>query len=158
MEIKGEELTFERLHDENMQALKRLNCNVREIDQLIHNKSFGLRSFISENDCEAYIVCASEIPVAIFVYSFSTIDGGDDKCDALEIDFIAVSKDFQHLGIGRRILDMLFLIAGQNGVFFVTVDAFFNKQYSACGFYEKCGFQINGEKGTNIIPMLKVLP
>ena len=47
------ELTIERAFDTN--ALSLFNCGVREIDQLIHKKTGGLSSFVSEVPCEFYV-------------------------------------------------------------------------------------------------------
>ena len=37
---------------------------------------------------------------------------------------------------------------------FISIE---EKRYSAIGFYEKCGFEINGDKQANTVPMFKFL-
>lgn len=50
----GEVITIERAFD--IDALSKFNCGVREIDQLIHKRTGGLLSFITEVPCEFYLV------------------------------------------------------------------------------------------------------
>ena len=81
----------------------------------------------------------------------------DGRYDATEIDFIAVRSEYREQGIGRRILDVISLNSMQNGRIFLTVGAFFNKRYSAQGFYQKCGFEQLPERQEHIVPMFKEL-
>jgi len=155
IEIKEDVLIFERAFD--TEALSSFNCGIRELDVLIHKREDGLEDFIRNNDCDAFFVYYDGIPVAVFVYSIRPLKTEDGEYDATEIDFIAVRKDYREQGIGRRILDVISLNSLQNGRDFLTVGAFFNKKYSAQGFYQKCGFEQLSEAQNNIIPMFKEL-
>ena len=59
---------------------------------------------------------------------------------SLEIDYLAVRKDVRESGIGSRIIEELSLRARGKNCFFLTVDAYHTKGYSAIPFYEKQGF------------------
>lgn len=156
MEVVDNELTFERALD--LEALSSFSCGVRELDLLIHKKSSGgLLDFIQSNDCDTYFVLNQGKVIAVYVYSKGVLETADGSYDSTEIDFIAVQQDFREQGIGRRILDILSLYSMQNNRYFLTVGAFFNKKYSAEGFYRKCGFEEMGDKQANILPMFKEL-
>lgn len=155
MEVTDHELIFERAFD--IEGLSSFNCGVRELDLLIHKKSGGLLDFIMNSDCEMYIVSNKGLPVAVYVYSQGVFETEDGNYDATEIDFIAVRKQFRKQGIGKKILDIISINSSRNNRFFLTVGAFVNKRYSAAGFYEKCGFELAGERQGNIIPMFKEL-
>ena len=149
------ELTIERAFDTN--ALSLFNCGVREIDQLIHKKTGGLSSFIKEVPCEFYIVKANEDPVALFVLSNRMVSINEEKYHSLEIDFIAVREDWRNKGSGSHLMALARQNANNADYHFLTTAAFLNRKYSAVGFYEKCGFEISGEKQGNTMPMFKFL-
>lgn len=109
-------------------ALSLFNCGVREIDLLIHKKNGGLSSFVAEIPCECYLARINDEPVAVFVFSNRFISVEEKRYPCLEIEFI-----------------------------FLTTAAFANKRYSAIDFYKKCGFEINGDRQGNTIPMFKYL-
>ena len=150
-------LYFERASD--VDALSSFFCGERGIDILIHKKEGGLASFIAEQSCKMYIIYYQNEAVAVVVYSNSSIIVYDDEIPSVEIDFIAVRKDYRKKGIGRIILNTIEKHARQNMFPFMTVDAYYNKRYSAEGFYLKCGFERNAIVGEQkeIIPMLKQL-
>ena len=58
----------------------------------------------------------------------------------LELDYLAVRKDFREKGYGTEIIEELARIARIKGCFFLTVDAYHDDEYSAIPFYEKRGF------------------
>ena len=58
----------------------------------------------------------------------------------LEIDYLAVRKDFRNKGIGHQVMLELMRLATEGDVFFLTVDAYHDTSYSAIPFYEKQGF------------------
>lgn len=149
------EFTIERAFD--IDALSLFMCGVREIDQLIHKKEGGLLSFITDIPCEFYIMKAADIPIALFVFSNRTITIQNEHFDSLEIEFIAVSKEWRGKGIGRRILQIAQQNAQEADFLFLTTAAFVNKRYDATGFYENFGFEKNGRKSGNTIPMYKYL-
>lgn len=150
------EFTIERTFD--IDALSLFTCGVREIDQLIHKKrGDGLLNFIINVPCEFYVVKHEGIPIALFVFSNRNITIQDERYDSLEIDFIAVQKDWRGKGIGSHILKLAEKSAREAEFLFLTTAAFTNKRYDASSFYEKRGFVRNGEKQGNTIPMYKYL-
>ena len=154
MEIRN--LTIERAYSTD--ALSSFFCGVREIDLLIHKKNEGLKSFVELNPCEFYVVYdEAHDPVATFVISRRTIMLVDEPSDSIEIDFLAVKKECQAQRIGTILLREVETRAQEDGYAFLTVGAFINKRYSAIGFYEKCGFFVNGKKEGNAVPMIKIL-
>lgn len=157
-ENKIKELIIERAF--NTDALSSFNCGIRQLDLLIHQKDFGLSSYITNNNCDFYIMKNENIIVAIFVFSHSNITVNNSIYDSLEIDFIAVKKEWWGNGIGTKIIKIAEENAFQSQFKFITVEAFYNKRYNASGFYEKNGFIVNIEckdKTQNIIPMYKIL-
>lgn len=62
---------------------------------------------------------------------------------ALEITYLAVDETFSRNGLGRIIVEAIMEKAQRQdlaGCQFLTVEALHTKDYSAVGFYEKCGF------------------
>lgn len=62
---------------------------------------------------------------------------------ALEITYLAVREDRQHMGIGEACVDVIINMANEQtmaGCIFLTVDALIIPEYSAVGFYRKCHF------------------
>lgn len=62
---------------------------------------------------------------------------------ALEITYLAVAKEFQHMKLGSRIVEDICLMAKKQslgGCLFVTVLALHKPTYSAVSFYERCHF------------------
>lgn len=155
MEINDSELIFERAFD--IEALSSFNCGVRELDQLIHKKVDGLRDFIQDNDCDTFFVYNNGILVAVFVYSGGILETEDGNYDATEIDFIAVQEEYRKKNIGRKIIEQISKYSKQNNRLFLTVGAFYNKRYTAQGFYQKCGFEQISERQEHIVPMFKEL-
>lgn len=149
------ELTIERAF--NTEALSLFNSGIREIDMLIHRRTGGLMSFIEEVPCEFYVARIEDEPVALFVLSDRMVTVDNEKYPSLEIDFIAVKQEWRNKGIGAHILQLAERNARDAEFSFLTTAAFFNKRYSAIGFYEKCGFVKNGDRQGNTIPMFKYL-
>ena len=146
-------LSIERAFDTD--ALSLFNCGVRAIDLLIHKRNGGLSSFVSEVPCEFYVAKIKEVPAAVFVFSNRIITVNDEKYPCLEIDFIAVRDEWRNKGIGTHIIQLAEENAKAADFHFLTTAAFFNRKYSAVGFYEKCGFEINGDKQVDTVPMFK---
>lgn len=74
---------------------------------------------------------------------------------ALEISYLAVDRKFHHQGIGAIIVEAVMQKAQEQelaGCQFLTVEALATNDYSAVGFYNKCGFSPceypNPNKGT----------
>lgn len=155
MEIIDKNLTFERTS--NVEVLSSFYCGVRELDQLIHKHEDGLRSFVADPLNEMFVVWNDNEPVAVFVQHSTMADTDQGQVSAKEIDFIAVREDMRRQGIGRHLLTYIELFATLNHHEYLLVGAFFNRHYSAVGFYEKCGFITNGQRQGNILPMIKRL-
>lgn len=62
------------------------------------------------------------------------------KYPTLEIDYLAVREDLRCKGFGREIIEKLTRQAREEDSYFLTVDAYHDRDYSAIGFYEKQGF------------------
>lgn len=65
---------------------------------------------------------------------------------ALDIAYLAVRKDYRENNIGRAIVEMIAEQARAQsfaGCQFLTVEALATSEYSAVGFYQKCGFTAN---------------
>lgn len=58
----------------------------------------------------------------------------------LEIDYLAVRRDLRDKGIGTEIIAHLSETAHVKKCYFLTVDAYHTKGYTAIPFYEKQGF------------------
>lgn len=58
----------------------------------------------------------------------------------LEIDYLAVRSDLRDKGIGTEIIAHLSETAHVKKCYFLTVDAYHTKGYTAIPFYEKQGF------------------
>ena len=62
---------------------------------------------------------------------------------ALDIAYLAVQKQWRLKQIGRFLIDQIVQKARKQsfaGCQFITVEAYATKEYSAVGFYDKCGF------------------
>ena len=154
MEIE-KQINIERAY--RTDALSSFFCGVREIDLLIHKKENGLKTFIEQNSCEFYMVSIEQTIIALFIISRRTISIENQEEDSIELDFLAVRKEYRNKNIGTIVIKQIEIQAKQNGYNFLTVGAFKNKKYNASGFYEKNGFIINGKQEENAIPMLKIL-
>ena len=138
-------------------------CGIPAMDAFIH---CDLESLLKGDSRFAfYVVKAAEKGiVAMYIISdgklvdyddeFHDIPAGkpwgyiDDNYDmhtgtaypTMEIDYLAVRKDLRNNGIGRDIIKKLAAEAKQKDCFFLTVDAYHVREYSAVPFYEKQGF------------------
>ena len=158
------ELDVRPLH--NTDVLKDFWCGIEEMDIFIHER---LHHSVKYNFCKLFAVVAkNDEIVAMFALSFDSLRlDSDDKDDlqneysntsspiipfsyndtfwskahypALEISYLAVSKQYQRKGIGRDIVKLIVDKAkNQNfaGCQFITVEAYCTKKYSAIGFYQ----------------------
>lgn len=143
--------------------LNGFECGIQEMDCFIQNT---LDSFLENNpryqlnivtDDDLGLVGMFVISPGIFVDNngeFQDIPYGkpwsyfDDDSQihsaimypSLEVDYLAVRKDVRESGIGARIIAEISLRARNKNFFFLTVDAYHTKGYSAIPFYEKQGF------------------
>ena len=155
MEIDGKELNFERAYINK--ALSSFNCGVREIDQLIHKRLYGLNDYIKDENYESFIVYVDELPIAVFVYGNGILQTSEGNFESIEIEFIAVREEYRGQHVGTKIIEQIEETALRAGIHFLTADAFFNKKYSAEEFYIRNHFERISHKTANTIPMFKEL-
>lgn len=63
---------------------------------------------------------------------------------ALEISYLAVKENYRRKGIGKAVVDSIAEMAQRQktaGCMFLTVEAYFEKDYSAVPFYNACHFE-----------------
>lgn len=68
---------------------------------------------------------------------------GKSHYPALDIAYLAVKENHRKKGMGRLLIDAISQKARSQsfaGCLFLTVDAYVTKDYSAVGFYNRCGF------------------
>lgn len=68
---------------------------------------------------------------------------------ALDIAYLAIQKEYRGKKLGRAIIKLIADKARSQtfaGCQFLTVEALATKEYSAVGFYERCGFSANEVK------------
>lgn len=79
-------------------------------------------------------------------YDYQDTFYSKQRYPALDIAYLAVNKNFRNHGLGSTIIEMIVDKAIQQnlaGCQFLTVEALKTKEYSAVGFYTKCGFAPN---------------
>lgn len=81
---------------------------------------------------------------------------------ALDIAYLAVKKEYRERGIGESIIQVIIEETKNQdyaGCQFLSVEALKTKEYSAVGFYQKCGFSPNEQPNANkdTLRMFKVL-
>ena len=157
------QLIFERV--DNVSSLSNFNCGYTPIDSFIHDKENGLEKYVTSGLTALWVVKSEEKPVAIFALSKASLilnsfdnkvlerDGvkidpdifdTKDSYPAVEIDYLAVSENWRHKGLGEHIIAMIYEQCCKDrlsATMFITVEAIDTKDYSAVGFYKKCGFK-----------------
>lgn len=163
-----EHLNIRPLSD--LKELQHFYCGVEQMDKFIHD---GLERSVSNSYCRTYGVYDEwQNLVAFFALSFDSLHLDSDDIDdlqngwsgtsvpeigsdylatfwskvrypAIEIAYLAVSKDYRGRNIGRSLIVSIADMARSQkiaGCQFLTVDALATKEYSAVGFYDKCQF------------------
>ena len=149
--------------EDSADILKDFECGIRAMDDFIHSR---LDSFLNNDSRYSFYVALDDEHgiVAMFVTSsgiFVDHDGEfqdlplgkpwgylDDDFEmhsgtmypTLEIDYLAVRRDLRNEGIGAEIIAHLSETAHSKRCYFLTVDAYHTKGYTAIPFYEKQGF------------------
>ena len=143
-------------------VLDGFECGVQKMDSFIHE---SLDTFLKNDPRYSFFVAKEERDiVAMFVVSSGMFVDHDGEFDdipfgkpwgymgedfkmhsgmmypTLELDYLAVRKDLRKKGYGSEIVKELSRMARSKDCFFLTVDAYHDKEYSAIPFYEKCGF------------------
>lgn len=143
--------------------LSDFTCGLQVMDDFIHH---NLQSYLDAYSCSAYCLYSEEGEiVAFFVIRHDTLAVFDDDAyddhkiiydsalpptipvneyPSVEIEYLAVAKDYQRQGIGslciEQIIDLADEVSQLLRVELITVDAFKSEAYSAIPFYEKCNF------------------
>lgn len=156
-------LIFERA--DNVSSLLNFYCGYTPVDLFIHDKERGLDKYVTSGLTALWMVKKEERPVAFFALSKSSlilnsfdnqvlgyngvkidtdIFDTKDSYPAVEIDYLAVSKNWRHKGLGEHIISKIYEQCCKDtfsATMFITVEAIDTKDYSAVGFYKKCGFK-----------------
>ena len=147
-------------------VLKGFACGISQMDEFLQKK---LSSYIKALECKAFVIYSGDNPIAMFALGFDSLeldyqesndviyrdeidipqDHEDDfmymnSHPALEISFLAVSKNYQRQNIGRAIVGEIRKLAMSQqigGCQFLTVIPLVSKDYSSLGFYERIGFK-----------------
>lgn len=138
--------TYSRLTDYS--ELLQFDCGVPSMNQVIHAQNF--RAIVEYYQCDIYAVRDErDCMIAFFALrdDETKVEGvGDFK--ALEIAYLAVSKDAQRQGLGTACIRQIIKIARNKsaGYRMITVDALSitypkRERYEAVSFYRKCYFQ-----------------
>ena len=143
--------------------LSDFTCGLQKMDTFIHHH---LQSYLDKYPCSAYCLCNEEEKIiAFFVIRYDTLvvfdeESSDDhkiiydtelptaipvnEYPSIEIEYLAVAKNFQRQGIGRicmqQIINLADEVCQRLKIEFITVDTFKSDGYSAIPFYEKCHF------------------
>lgn len=159
------QLTFERTTDASV--LSDFFCGINSMDEFIHH---DLQDYVSMGNCQMYVIREGDDVVAMFCLDNSSLfledsarenmQKGIKPCpagtadadslfwykpsyDAVEITYLAVTKDRQRQHIGWFIIDSIMDRVAQSDEFnceFVIVRALKERDYTAVPFYKKCGF------------------
>ena len=143
--------------------LKDFECGIQAMDDFIH---LSLESFLKNDPRYKFSVAVDDDQgiVAMFVTSAGIFIDHDDEFQdlpfgkpwgymdedfqmhsglmypSMEIDYLAVRRDLREKGYGSEIIKEITERAKLKNCFFLTVDAYHTKDYSAIPFYEKQGF------------------
>ena len=186
MDMNQEGLLIEPI--QNYEELASFECGNQQMDDFIHTY---LAECDASHYCLTYAVRSSSMKLlAIFSLSFDSVKLDEDDFDdmrigaagtgkpsvddwfrerfeqkaiypSLEIAYLAVSKDAQHLHLGTEILSQIEYMAKTQkmaGCVFLTVNALHTPGYSAVPFYEKNHFaKLTVLPQSDIWPMYKTL-
>lgn len=163
--------TIKRADDTS--ALSHFFCGEKPIDDFIHNTKDGLAKHIELGLSKLFIVFEGQQVVAFFALSkdalilnsadrhmiskdskiASALPPDDesffwdkDKFPAVEIDYFAVSEHKRYSHIGSALIGHIIDEVAQDSLsatLFITVEAYDTRDYSAVGFYKKCGFKLS---------------
>ena len=151
------------IKESSAEVLKDFECGVQVMDDFIHH---DLDSFLKNDPRYNFYVAVDDENgiVAMYVTSAGIFVDHDGEFQdmpfgkpwgyldedfqihsgtmypTLEIDYLAIRKDLREKGYGTEVLSYLSNKASNNKCYFLTVDAYHDKEYSAIPFYEKRGF------------------
>jgi len=107
---------------------------------------------LDSDDKEELLTGISSTGVPDVNFNYENTFYSKPRYPALDIAYLAVQEQYRGQGIGTAIIE---LIADETrtqtfaGCQFLTVEALATREYSAVGFYERCGFTPNELKNPN---------
>lgn len=156
---------FERTTDASV--LSNFSCGIDSMDDFIHDE---LQDYLWMGSCQMYVIREEDEIVAMFCLDKHNLclsevvkekmqegskpspQGAPESnesywlkpfFDAVEITYLAVSKNRQHQHIGSFVIERIMDRVAQDTTVncdFVTVRALKHDDYTAIPFYRKCGF------------------
>ena len=121
----------------DFQSLKSFSSGVESMDRFIRG---DFRMSVENHYCQAYAVTFEDEIVAFY---------SKPRYPAMDIAYFAIQKNWQGKHIGDFLIKQIADLARRQtlaGCQFLTVEALATKEYSAVGFYERCGFAPNEVK------------
>lgn len=98
---------------------------------------------LDSDDKEELLLGISSADTPLVNYDYEDTFWAKPRYPALDIAYLAVSEKYRGRHIGRTLIEQIAERARQQafaGCQFLTVEAYCTGEYSASGFYEKCGF------------------
>ena len=98
---------------------------------------------LDSDDKEELVSGASSAATPQINFDYEDTFWAKPRYPALDIAYLAVSEKFRGHHIGRTLIEQIAERARQQtfvGCQFLTVEAYCTQEYSAVGFYAKCGF------------------
>lgn len=144
--------------------LQEFSCGVPDMDDILHSQA--LFAELNIDDPVAYCVYHAEQELVGFciigkIHLPIEYAGHCEYLDMIDVACLAVRKDYQCLGIGTAILDLVCDKAEVlvPGVEYVHVDALDIEDgtYSAVPFYQKYGFRYAARAGKDVACMFYAL-
>lgn len=150
--------------ESDAKILQDFTCGIDAMDEFIHgdlstflNNDPSYQFYVAREQESGEIVAMYVISNGIFIDNnkeFNYLPFGqrwgylDDELElregtmypTLEIDYLAVREGFRKQGYGREVISELTRTATNKGLYFLTVEAYHDEEYSAIPFYEKTGF------------------
>ena len=102
-----------------------------------------LRTELNDANAVFYLAYYSNIPVGFLKLNISApLQGKEDKTP-LELERIYLNKEATGKGVGRKLVELAFVVAKQNNKDLVWLKAM-DTSHSSIAFYKKMGFEIFG--------------
>ena len=121
--------------ESDAKILHDFECGIDAMDEFIHG---DLDSFLKNDPRYQFFVVREKESGGYLDDDWELHES--TKYSTLEIDYLAVKRELRERGYGRQIIKELSRMAAQKDLFFLTVEAYYDNNYSAIPFYEKNGF------------------
>lgn len=151
-------LLYERADD--LSVLSNFYCGILDMDNFIHK---SLQNAILRDGLDTYLVKNGNEILAVFSICEHTLrtklsSGEYVNYDTIEIEYLAVKKDKQKCGIGKRIINLIVekMMKGRN-ILSVSAYVDVDSKYTAVPFYEKCGFVSIGSRLHDLADYVKMV-